>query len=121
MHKQLKRSLAASLDELQEAVPRIVTIEGRSIGIIRSNDKIYAVRNLCPHKRAPVCRGLVKGTMLPSEPDQFVFGLENRVLQCPWHGWEFDLETGQAMCHGSKGRLTFYPTEIEDGKVYVLT
>lgn len=105
--------------ELEEAVPRIVAIEGRSIGVIKSNGEIYAVRNVCPHKRAPICKGLVKGTMLPSDPGEFVFGMHNDILQCPWHGWEFDLKSGETICQNSSKKLTFYPVKIEDDAVYV--
>lgn len=114
------RYAAVDLEDLVEAKPHIVEIEGRSIGIILSDGEIRAVRNLCPHKRAPICKGLVKGTMMPSNPDEFVFGMEGKVLQCPWHGWEFSLETGANVFANSRRKLTFYPTEVEDGRVYVL-
>ena len=108
----------AAVDTLEEAKPLVVTVSGRSIGLIRTKDKIYAVRNVCPHKGAPVCRGQVRGTLLPSEPGSFVFGLENQVLQCPWHGWEFDLETGAPLC-GGKSVLRFYPVVVDNTSVYL--
>jgi nitrite reductase (NADH) small subunit len=108
----------ADLDELEEAKPRIVAVAGRSIGIIKSNGKVYAVRNVCPHKGAPVCRGQLTGTMLPSDPLQFIFGLENQVLQCPWHGWEFNLETGSRLC-GGRATLTLYSVTLRDQAVFL--
>ena len=111
--------LVEQFDQLEEATPMVVTVAGRSIGLIRSNSNIYAVRNICPHKAAPVCRGMFRGTMLPSDPGNFVFGMEDRVLQCPWHGWEFDLSTGRTLCgHGNK-KLTLYPVTVREGAVYV--
>lgn len=107
------------LDELADAKPRLFTIEGRSIGLIRTNGSVYAVRNVCPHKRAPVCRGTLRGTMLPSDPGTFIFGLEDQVLQCPWHGWEFDLNTGRTVCGESSKKLTLYPVTLKDDSVYV--
>lgn len=106
------------LDRLEENKPLVFVVKGRSIGLIRTREKIYAVRNVCPHKRAPVCRGTMRGTMLPSDPDSFVFGMEDQVLQCPWHGWEFDLETGRTLCPG-KSRLTLYPVTVQDRSVFV--
>jgi nitrite reductase/ring-hydroxylating ferredoxin subunit len=108
----------AELDELEEAKPRIVSVAGRDIGLIRANGTVYAVRNICPHKAAPLCRGLVRGTMLPSEPATFVFGMENQILQCPWHGWEFDLETGRPV-HGGQSKLTLYPVIVRGQSVYL--
>ncbi|HVZ06715.1 Rieske (2Fe-2S) protein [Rhodopila sp.] len=106
------------LDNLVEAKPAVFEVKGQSIGLIRTSDKIYAVRNLCPHKRAPVCKGTMRGTMLPSESGSFVFGMENQVLQCPRHGWEFDLETGQTLCP-SKSRLKLFPVTMQGQSVYL--
>ena len=62
--------LVTQLDQLEDATPQVFTVAGRSIGLIRSNGKVHAVRNVCPHKGAPVCRGTFRGTMLPSDPGQ---------------------------------------------------
>ena len=43
------------------------------------------------------------------------------MLQCPWHGWEFDLVTGEHLVTGSTARLRGYPVEVRGGAVYVLT
>ena len=110
--------LVAKLDELEDAKPQLFMIAGREIGLIRSNGNVYAVRNVCPHKLAPVCRGTLKGTMLPSDPGVFVFGLEDQVLQCPWHGWEFDLSTGRTLC-GHDRKLKLYPVTVMNDAVYV--
>lgn len=111
--------LVTTVEVLEEAKPSVHTVEGRSIGIIKSKGEIYAVRNICPHKRAPVCQGQLRGTMLPSAPNTFVFGMENQVLRCPWHGWEFNLTTGETICDGLSKKLTFFPVTIKDGAVYV--
>ncbi len=108
----------ADLNQLEEAKPTVFSVQGRSIGLIKSKDKIYAVRNVCPHKGAPVCKGTLRGTMLPSDPSTFVFGRENQILQCPWHGWEFDLETG-ATLSGGRGKLTLYPVTLKERSVYL--
>jgi nitrite reductase (NADH) small subunit len=111
--------LVTKLDALEDAKPQLFSVAGREIGLIRSNGAVYAVRNICPHKRAPVCRGTLRGTMLPSNPNSFVFGLEDRVLQCPWHGWEFDLTTGRTLCGKDSKKLALYPVTIKEDAVYV--
>jgi nitrite reductase/ring-hydroxylating ferredoxin subunit len=41
-----------------------------------------------------------------------------RVLRCPWHGWEFDLETG--VCRDEPSlRAAVYPARVADGRVLV--
>ena len=55
--------------------------------------------------------------MLPSEPQEYVWGMENRILQCPWHGYEFDIETGKTIYDPDDLRVKVYPVSVEDGKV----
>lgn len=110
---------AAGLSELPEGSARIVTVEGRSVGLVRVEDGVFALRNQCPHQGASLFMGVVKGTMLPSEPGEYVYGLKDRIIRCPLHGWEFDIETGKAIFGISNKRVVTYPTEIRDDEVFV--
>jgi nitrite reductase/ring-hydroxylating ferredoxin subunit len=110
---------AGPLSERPEGEFRIVEIYGRSVGLLRRGDRVHAVRNICPHKTAPVCKGKLTGTMLPSAPGEFEYGFEGEVLQCPWHGWQFSLETGEALYVDVRNRLRVYVTEVRDGRVLV--
>lgn len=108
------------VDEIPEKDALIVEAAGRSIGLFKVDGQLYAVKNVCPHKQAPLARGTVGGTMLPSaNPGELEFGLDNRVLKCPWHGWEFDLETGKCLFGVSDRRVATYAVQIRDDQVYV--
>ena len=108
------------VDEIPERDALIVDVNGRSIGIFKVDDQLYAVNNVCPHKAAPVARGTVGGTMLPtSKPGELEYGLEGQVLKCPWHGWEFNLETGECLFGVSGRRLKTYPVGVRGDQVYV--
>jgi nitrite reductase/ring-hydroxylating ferredoxin subunit len=107
------------LEEIPEGKFRILDLAGRSIGVVRNGETVHAVRNICPHRTAPICQGMISGTMMPSDPGELRFGLEGEVLQCPWHGWEFSLLTGEALFTGVRNRLRLYRTEIRDGRVFV--
>ena len=107
----------AEVGELSPGQRKIVEIDGRSIGIFNVKGQFVAVLNVCPHELAPVCLGRVGGTTLPSPPGEFRWGREGEILFCPWHGWEFDLLTGQALI--DKRRLHRYPVTVEDGVIYV--
>jgi 3-phenylpropionate/trans-cinnamate dioxygenase ferredoxin subunit len=98
---------------------RMVDVGGRSIGVYNTGSEFFAVLNVCPHQLAPVCRGTVSGTMLPSEPETLHYGLDHRVLRCPWHGWEFDLRTGETLFREDKRRLRTFPVSVEDGIVHL--
>jgi nitrite reductase/ring-hydroxylating ferredoxin subunit len=97
----------------------IVAVAGLEIGIFRVGEELRAWRNHCPHMAAPVCRGVITGTMLPSDVYEYRPGRDGEILQCPWHGWEFDLLTGRHLAPGSRVRLRGYPIEVIDGVVVV--
>ncbi|MCY3833544.1 MAG: Rieske (2Fe-2S) protein [Chloroflexi bacterium] len=107
----------AELSELVAGERRIISAEGRSIGVFNTGSQIVAVLNICPHAFAPVCLGKVTGTTLPSKPGEFIWGRENQILRCPWHGWEFDLHSGQ--CLTDRRRLKRFPVVIRDDGIYV--
>ena len=117
MPAEAVRHAVATLDELAPGTRKIVTVAGKSIGLFNVNGTLVAVLNVCPHEFAPVCRGRVGGTTLPSAPGEFVWGREGEILACPWHGWEFDLLTGA--CLTDKRGLKCYPVTIEQNTVYV--
>ena len=103
---------------LPPGASRIVTVGGREIGLFNVDGRVYAVRNSCPHRAAPLCLGRLSGTTLPSQPYAYEYGRQGMVLRCPWHGWEFDLESGEPLVdHGLKART--YRVEIIDDAIVV--
>jgi nitrite reductase (NADH) small subunit len=116
----MPRHRVARADEIPERAGLIVDAGGVEIGLFRVGDRVVALRNVCPHMAAPVCRGTVAGTTLPSGVYEYEYGRDGEILQCPWHGWEFDLLTGRHLVEGSRARLRQYPVEIDEGDVYVV-
>lgn len=105
--------------DVPTGAPLLVTVGGLELGLFRVRGEIVAWRNHCPHMAAPVCRGVVSGTRLPSAVYHYELGRDDEVLQCPWHGWEFDLVSGEHLAGGSTARLRGYPVEVVEGVVYV--
>jgi nitrite reductase (NADH) small subunit len=85
----------ARRDEIREGASKLVTVKGIEFGIFEVQGQIVAWRNVCPHFGAPVCKGAITSTRLPSEVYEYKLGRENEILRCPWHGWEFDLTNGE--------------------------
>ena len=99
---------------------RIVTIGRREIGVLRRGDgRVHAVRNRCPHKGAPMCRFKPTGTMIPGPPGTLEWGHEGDILRCPWHGFEFHIESGARPYADSAMRLRVYPARIEQGEIII--
>ena len=107
----------ARVGELAPGERKIVEVAGRSIGVFNVQGRIIAVLNVCPHELAPVCLGRLGGTTLPSPPGEFRWGREGEILACPWHGWEFDLLTGQGLA--DRRRLRLFRVSVKDETIFV--
>jgi nitrite reductase (NADH) small subunit len=108
-----------ALAELPLGRPVEWVVGSISIGIVRLASGVHAFRNECPHQGAPLCRGYFAGTMVPSAPSVLEYGLEEEVIRCPWHGWEFHVPSGEALFGISTRRLRKFDVEIRDDDVYV--
>lgn len=109
----------ATKDEIPPGARKIVTVGDRRIGVFNLGGQLVALRDQCPHQGAPLCRGTLGGTTLPCSPGEHVWGWDGVVLRCPWHGWEFDLRTGEAI-FDAKVRVKTYPVQISGDAVMVL-
>lgn len=108
------------VDSFVEGKFVIVDVGRHSVGVIRlRSGELKAVRNFCPHKGAPVCRGIVGGTWPPSEPGELTFDGDSEILVCPWHGFEYDLRGGVELYKDRPTHLRFFPVSVRDGIVYV--
>jgi nitrite reductase (NADH) small subunit len=116
-----KQHTAGKLADFPVGKFKIVDIDGREIGIAQlKNGEFRAVRNVCPHKGAPVCKGPIGGTQLPSSVGQLIYGRDGEILACPWHGFEFDLLTGDELIRSGKpSKLLMYPVTVDNGNVLV--
>jgi nitrite reductase (NADH) small subunit len=95
-----------------------VRIAGREMGVFNVNGSYYALRNICPHRGAPLCRGRLRPLMVSSGVYQVDREREGEILKCPWHQWEFDIKTGQALFDDSL-RVKTYRVEQEGDEVVV--
>ena len=114
-----ERSVALSLSDLPPGASAAVEAFGTTVAVFNVGGQIFAVGNNCPHHGGPLCRGRVSGTHLPSQPHAYHYGREGRILVCPWHGREFDIESGQALFDPSV-RVKVYEARVEGGQI-VLT
>ena len=116
--KNAKDWPVAKVEELGPGEVKLVEIKKLTVGVYNVNGEYIAVLNICPHELAPVCRGRLGGTTLPSRPGEYRWGREGEILACPWHGWEFDLLTGE-MLADERVRLRQYPVVVRDDTIFV--
>jgi nitrite reductase/ring-hydroxylating ferredoxin subunit len=125
----MKRHPVAKASDIPPGARKLVRVGAAEVGLFNVGGEIRAYRNVCPHAGAPVCSGRVSGTSMPSKVYEYIYGMDGCILRCPWHGWEFDLRTGEHIVD-PQNRLKAVPVESEalerfpleqsDGTVYVL-
>lgn len=86
---------------------------GRSIGVFRIGDKFYAVNNYCPHQGGPLCLGRTKPWVTSDGPGEYGMADEEALVACPWHGWEYDLATGQSFLGPGEPPARTYEVSVE--------
>jgi nitrite reductase/ring-hydroxylating ferredoxin subunit len=114
----MQKFIVCSAMELQPGQNKLVSVDGVNIALFNVNNKIHGFRNECPHMGAPLVFGKVTGTMVPSEPHAYEYGCDNEIVRCPWHGWEFQMESGQSLYDCKKGlRLQKFDVRKEEGSI----
>jgi nitrite reductase (NADH) small subunit len=76
--------------------------EDRLVALYHIDDDLYALDGICPHQGGPLGQGQVSGY----------------VVTCPWHGWQYDVRTGQHQSIQSLVHRSF-PVKVEEGDIYV--
>ena len=88
--------------EIEPGRARVVYHRGVEIALYNVDGVFYAVDNLCPHEGGPLVAGTVRG----------------KVLSCPWHRWQFHLDTGCSPVNPAI-RVQTYPVRIEGDQIQI--
>jgi nitrite reductase (NADH) small subunit len=75
---------------------------GRVVALYNVGGAFYALDGICPHQGGPLGKGTLSGC----------------IVTCPWHGFQFDVTTGQHQTSRSLVHPTFR-VKVEEGAVYV--
>jgi 3-phenylpropionate/trans-cinnamate dioxygenase ferredoxin subunit len=108
------RHVVARVADIPPGERCIVDVAGRSIGVFNVGGRFFAVRNSCPHQGGPLCLGPTVGLATSRRPGEIAYTREGEILRCPWHGWEFDLETGRSIFDPHRTRVKRYTVEVEE-------
>ena len=109
----MPKHIIATVDEIAPGERKIVEVAGRSIGVFNVNGEFHAIRNNCPHQGGPLCAGYLTGFVLADKPGEYTYTKRGEIVRCPWHGWEFDVKTGQSWFDPAKMRVRSYPVAVE--------
>ena len=75
----------ASLAEIPPGSAGEFVSGGRIVALFNVEGTIYALDGICPHQGGPLGKGRLTGC----------------IITCPWHGFQFDVTTGQHLTSNS--------------------
>ncbi|MFH1032642.1 MAG: Rieske 2Fe-2S domain-containing protein [Chloroflexota bacterium] len=104
-------------NEMKNGELKVISVRGKDILLARVDDVFYAASNACPHMKAKLSKGALKGT----------------IVTCPRHASQFDLRDGHVIhwtnwtgfklsiskLFRAPRPLTIYPVKIDGEKVMV--
>jgi len=89
--------------DITQNASKVFNIDDNDIAIINCNGEYYAIDDLCSHAEASLSDGEVYDCK----------------VECPLHGAEFDLKTGEAITLPATKPVNIYPVSIEDGYLFL--
>ena len=112
----MPRHVVATVEEIAPGTCKIVAVAGREIGVFNVHGEFHALVNRCPHEGAALCLGPILARFTADRPGEYRLTRHGEMLRCPWHGWEFDIKTGQSWCHPENVKARTYKVEVVLGE-----
>jgi nitrite reductase/ring-hydroxylating ferredoxin subunit len=106
-----------SLKELEAKRIVAARTKGRELVVVLTPRGARVLRGLCPHQGAALSGGVLCGHMAAGEIAEYRLERVDEIVRCPWHGWEFDSETGRSLHDPEHTRVASYRSHICEGHV----
>src|SRR5690242_8042887 len=74
----------------------------RMVALFNVDGKYFALDGICPHQGGPLGKGHLSGC----------------IVTCPWHGFQFDVTSGQHQTSASLRQPSF-PTKVEGDAIFI--
>lgn len=87
---------------LPEGEMRVVDLPGCQVVLRNVGGNLIAIENACPHRGGPVGEGEIEGD----------------TITCPWHGWSFNLNSGQSTMNPA-AVVRLFPCRAEGDDVVI--
>ena len=98
-----QRVRVASVNEVLPGKGKEICVAGQIIALFRIGQQFYALDGVCHHQGGPLADGTV----------------QQKTLTCPWHGWQYDLETGENLVN-AKICQQKYQVEVTGNDIFVV-
>jgi nitrite reductase/ring-hydroxylating ferredoxin subunit len=107
--------VVATVDQIPPGQRKLVEVGGRAIVVYNLGGEFFALNNRCPHRGGSLAEGIQTGLVESTVPGHYSCSRPGEMVKCPWHGWEFDIRTGQSWCDPSRLRIRQYPVSVRPG------
>jgi nitrite reductase/ring-hydroxylating ferredoxin subunit len=120
----MAEKLVGKISEFKDGDRRIVFLGDVEIGVFREGGAFYAYSNTCLHQGGPACEGLViakvEERIMPDQTSRGLYFSEDELhFVCPWHGYEYDIKTGEFV-GDRRQKLRKYQVVQKGDDVYVV-
>jgi 3-phenylpropionate/trans-cinnamate dioxygenase ferredoxin subunit len=115
----MSRHVVAKAADIEPGGSKVVVVKGREIGVFNVHGEFFAISNRCPHEAGPLCQGMITGIVLSDGPGEYRVERPGEFIRCPWHGWEFDIRTGQSWCDPKSTKVRNFQVKVEPGESLV--
>lgn len=88
--------------QIEEGKGIVADANGKPIAIFKKDGQYFAFDNTCQHRGGPLGEG----------------ELEDYVVTCPMHGWQYDIKTGECLTMPNH-KQEIYKVRVENGKVLI--
>jgi nitrite reductase (NADH) small subunit len=94
--------LIAAASDCPPGTAKELVAEDRIIALFNVEGNFHALDGVCPHQGGPLGQGILTGC----------------IVTCPWHGWQFNVTTGQHQTSQSLVHPSF-PIKVDGDGIYV--
>ena len=92
----------AKASDLKPGTGKTCEVGGKSVALFRTAQGFCAIDNTCCHRGGPLGEGFLEGD----------------VVTCPWHGWEYNVTTGQCV-NNPAAKVATYPVTVQGESVTI--
>ncbi|NIP39866.1 MAG: non-heme iron oxygenase ferredoxin subunit [Candidatus Dadabacteria bacterium] len=93
----------AKASDIPCGTARSFVVENEIVAVFNLNNNFYALRDQCSHMDLPISDGIITDS----------------VVTCAYHGAEFDIETGNALCAPAYEPVESFEVKVQDDEIYV--
>ena len=93
----------ATVGEIQPGEMKLVEADGREIVLANVNGEYFAFGGECTHRGGPLAEGI----------------LMDDVVECPWHGGQFNVRTGEVVSSPPENDIPTYVVKVEGESISV--